>query len=400
MDSQLICTWLGLPSERWPPDHYTLLGLAAGESNVQKIEECVHDRMAQVRKYQLNHPDQVTEAMNRLAQAFSCLTDPKAKQAYDAVLKGGTAPPTSKPAPPPPAPPSPPPAPAPQAPVATEPAPTADPLAWLFGPWNSTAPREAAPAPSAAVAPAKASETAPVAADWKTAPPPPRTTVAAIDDTAISGAKTAEMPALDAAKTGEMPAAAAPTPAEPPAPIDPITEAARFSKEARSRLGTKRAMYHRIAVTRQLIDAWKRTGKYLAHPTRRLTRLADANDLGRQFEDVQDLLEEFPKLLGEAGQPGYLVLALAKQPMIAPTFRSLLPSQREALARDWNASLDLLLKHRQFLREELRALRKKSHLGRLTRAIRGVVSDYSLGILVVVGVIALGVAAWGYWRMR
>jgi hypothetical protein len=391
MDHQLICSWLGVPPERWPPDHYTLLGLNPAESNVQVIEEHIHVRMAQVRKYQLNHPDQVTEAMNRLAQAFSCLTDPAAKKAYDAALQSGG------PATPPPAP-EPAPASAPEQTatpsVATEPAGSPDPLAWLFGPWSSPTAREPPTAASTAtVAPRPTEAAGPVAADWKTAPPPPRASGADTTDTQIPAAKTGEMPKL------EMPAPVAPPP-PPPAPVDPITEAARFSKPARARLGTKRAMYHRIAVTRQLIWAWKRTGTYLAHPVRRLTRLADANDLVRRLEEVQELLEDFPPLLGEAGQPGYLVLALARQPMVVPTFRTLLPSQREALARDWNAALDLLLQHRQFLREELRSLRKKSWIGRLARATRSLVNDYSLSVLVVVGVIALGVAVWGYWRMR
>src|SRR5579859_5448292 len=94
MERDLVCKWLGLPPESWPPDHYTLLGLKTGEEDVGKIEEHAHERLARLRQHQLNHPDQVTEAMNRLAQAFSCLTDPKAKKAYDAAMRtpGGPAP--------------------------------------------------------------------------------------------------------------------------------------------------------------------------------------------------------------------------------------------------------------------------------------------------------------------
>ena len=35
--------------------------------------------MERLRRYQLAHPDAVTDAMNRLAQALVCLTDPAAK---------------------------------------------------------------------------------------------------------------------------------------------------------------------------------------------------------------------------------------------------------------------------------------------------------------------------------
>ena len=45
--------------------------------------------MEKVRRYQLNHPELATEVMNRLAQALVCLTDPAAKQAYDAALFPG-----------------------------------------------------------------------------------------------------------------------------------------------------------------------------------------------------------------------------------------------------------------------------------------------------------------------
>src|SRR5947209_3873451 len=88
MSHELICSWLGLPADVWPPDHYRLLGLPTGESDVALIEQRVHQRLDAVRRYQMMHPEQATEAMNRLAQAFVCLTDPSAKKAYDAQLPG------------------------------------------------------------------------------------------------------------------------------------------------------------------------------------------------------------------------------------------------------------------------------------------------------------------------
>src|SRR5262249_53759815 len=84
MNHSAIFTWLGLPPGSWPPDHYTLLGLTPGESDVRRIEQHVDERMEGVRHYQLSQPEQATEAMNRLAQALICLTDPQAKKAYDA----------------------------------------------------------------------------------------------------------------------------------------------------------------------------------------------------------------------------------------------------------------------------------------------------------------------------
>ena len=86
MNHDLICSWLEISADNWPPNHYVLLGLKPGETDVERIEQCVHERFARLRKYQLNHPDQVTEAMNLVAQALLCLTEPQAKKAYDAVL--------------------------------------------------------------------------------------------------------------------------------------------------------------------------------------------------------------------------------------------------------------------------------------------------------------------------
>jgi hypothetical protein len=123
--NQQICDWLGLPTGNWPPDHYTLLGLKPNESDPHVIEERVQERMQRVRPFQLNYPEQVTEAMNRLAQAFSCLTDPTARKAYEESFR--TSPQSSL------------------APLPLEENGSIDPnapLAWLFGPWDRLADEE------------------------------------------------------------------------------------------------------------------------------------------------------------------------------------------------------------------------------------------------------------------
>lgn len=149
MNHDLICNWLGLPPGTWPPDHYTLLGLEPGEGSAARIEHHVHERMERVRRYQLANPDVATEAMNRLAQALVCLTDPAARRTYDAALfPAATATAVLEPT--------------------RNPAPARNPLAWMFGAWTPTP-----PAPSAetkAQSPLANSETvehaaAPVIAD-------------------------------------------------------------------------------------------------------------------------------------------------------------------------------------------------------------------------------------------
>src|SRR5262249_42200193 len=86
MNQELISKWLGLAAENGLPNHYALLGLPPGEKSIERIEQQVHERMERVRHYQLSHPEEATEAMNRLAQALVCLTNPESKRAYDAGL--------------------------------------------------------------------------------------------------------------------------------------------------------------------------------------------------------------------------------------------------------------------------------------------------------------------------
>lgn len=75
--NDLIRSALALPAGLpWPPPHHVLLGLAEPAATPAAIEAAVAERMERLRAYQLAHPDEVTEAMNRLAQALIELTRP------------------------------------------------------------------------------------------------------------------------------------------------------------------------------------------------------------------------------------------------------------------------------------------------------------------------------------
>ena len=78
----------GLAATDWPPDACTLLGVAPGERDCARIERKVQERLAKLRCHQLSHPEEATEGMNRLAQAFVDLmdgcSDAKPSQADDA----------------------------------------------------------------------------------------------------------------------------------------------------------------------------------------------------------------------------------------------------------------------------------------------------------------------------
>jgi hypothetical protein len=360
MDHDLICSWFGLPRGDWPPDHYRLLGLDPGEGDAELIEQRVHQRLDEVRRYQMMHPEPATEAMNRLAQAFVCLMEPATKRAYDTEVLGLTPPP---------------------APVSPQ-ARTADTGVHRQLPGEAADTGVYQPVPTVVAAPPPPLPAA--AATAAVAPPPPRLPPPLPPLPAATAPPPA--PAPEAPPT----APAANTP--PPEPVDPLVEAAR-SSPARRGIGTKRALYFRVARTRQLLRVWTALGKYLSSPKRRLNRAVEGPDLVRLLEEVGSLLRGFPPLLGEAGQPGYLVLALTQVDTVK-AFQSFSPHQREALTRDWRAGIKLLLAHRDFLRQEIRAMRKRTFRQRLARGLYSLVTDQPGTVLLLLALLALNVALW------
>jgi hypothetical protein len=171
-----------------------------------------------------------------------------------------------------------------------------------------------------------------------------------------------------------------------------VVEAAQ-SRPARRGLASKRALYQRAVRTRRLLRAWKQVGKYLASPRRRLSRTSEITSLLRQLDEVRELLHGFPPLLGEAGQPGYLILTLHDLEDVA-TFQSLSAHQREALSRDWRAAHKLLAAHRDFLRHEIRSLRGCTFKERLRRRVRLALTDEPAAVLVLLALLALNIALW------
>jgi hypothetical protein len=384
MSHELIYSWLNLPAGTWPPDHYTLLGLEPGADDVARIEEQVQQRLEKVRHYQLTHPEQATEAMNRLAQALICLTDPSAKKAYDLLLFGKhyEAPAAvAVSAPPPAAPPAPPPT----TPGRSSRSVRLPSLTTLQIPTGDVPAERRGGMPT----PARATP-----ANLGRTPLPP---VMPVEPLALPPAPPEPPPPEEAAPELPLLLPAAPV-AETPPPSrrkeDTPAEAGRSSRAARRGLGTKRALYQRIVRTRGLLHAWEQAGRYLAWPKKRLNKAADAAELVRLMGEIRELLRGFPPLLGEAGQPGYLVLMLARQQAVVPTFQTLLSTQRAALARDWWAGRELLESHRDYLRQEVRGMRRKRAWGWTVRAVGAFLTDQPGWVLVFLALLALNVAIW------
>lgn len=311
MQHDLVCQWLDLPSGDWPPDHYVLLGLRPGEDNVGLIEQNVYERMEIVRRYQLTHPELATEAMNRLAQALVCLTDPHAKKLYDSKLAVP----------------------------------------------GAEAPLEEVLQAAEPIKDDQTKDDVGPGGDSDSAANVERILLSSMTDSAAHESL--------------------------PKTIDELRG---------SRFTSRRELYFRIARTRQLIWLWEQVGKYLNPPTRYLTRPSEATDLIAHMKALRRLLRLFPLMLGRAGQPGYLVLALARQQLIVPTLQTLLPSQREALSRDWQAGYAFLNGQRDHWRDEMRQRRKRNVWKRGLRMAWSAVSDHPGVLLFVLALLALNMA--------
>ncbi|HEX4146609.1 MAG TPA: hypothetical protein VHY91_24115, partial [Pirellulales bacterium] len=80
-------TWLGIPPEDQPPDHYALLGVRQFESNSDVISNLTDQRMAHVKTFQAGpHGADSQKLLNEIAAARVCLLNPKKRKAYDAKL--------------------------------------------------------------------------------------------------------------------------------------------------------------------------------------------------------------------------------------------------------------------------------------------------------------------------
>jgi hypothetical protein len=388
MDHAVVCGWLGLGCKDWPPDHYTLLGLAPGEEDPARIEQKVHERLASLRCYQISHPEQATEAMNFLAQAFMCLTDPEAKKHYDASLgrtKGSSVA---------------------KAPTAGK---KGQAITTLVVPLPGRGP--ASPPRPASLNDTAVGTAVVTQVDWKgtVAPPPVRNpqgstgSVSAVASTA-GASEPSEVPAAPASP-GEavVPASEEHVPEPVPAreqpetaPLGPLAGYRGFSPAILAELTSRRGLgeivriFKRVRQTRRLLYAWNRAGKYLSKSRRLLKNRDEVKELSRALHAISRSLKGFPLMLGQPGHPGYRVAARARMPLDPDAFNTLSVEQRELLALDWAAGQMLLSSHRQFLRQELRTVRG---LGRWRLMQRAVVNDYAVPAVLAVVVALVLVSA-------
>jgi Leucine-rich repeat (LRR) protein len=81
-------TWLGIPPEEQPADHYRLLGVRRFEPSLDVISNAGDQRMAFLRTFQVGKRSALSQRLlNEMAAAKVCLLDPDRRQAYDDKLK-------------------------------------------------------------------------------------------------------------------------------------------------------------------------------------------------------------------------------------------------------------------------------------------------------------------------
>jgi formylglycine-generating enzyme required for sulfatase activity len=81
-------TWLGIPPQQQPPNHYRLLGVELFETSLDVIEHAADRCMADLRTYQAGkHSAESQKLLNEVASAKVCLLNPQKKAAYDAALR-------------------------------------------------------------------------------------------------------------------------------------------------------------------------------------------------------------------------------------------------------------------------------------------------------------------------
>lgn len=346
MNKEMLCTWLDLPKAVWPPDAWALLGLPQGDHDLPTLEKRVQDRMAKLRCYQLSYPEEATEGMNRLAEAFVRLTDA----------------------------------------------------------CNKAAPQPPAPVPEKPPAPILSKDDTSVTAktklDWHTAPPPVRNESAPSPPARPPrDAKVPSNPELiveEEATNGEVLTAkpfVAPTkPHRREIDAKLTRDLAEESDEATSNLGTLDKVIERVEQTRRLLHVWDQLGKHLrATPRKTTTKESDA--FAARLEKIAQAMQSYPAFLGQPGLPGYRVVVQARLKLPLAIVRAMSAEQRDDLLFDWQAARQLLLAHRKYLRRVFRTLRRQSALGLFFHAVRATVNDYPVltlgGVFLLIALIVV-----------
>jgi hypothetical protein len=346
MTHEKLRGWLKLPDGPWPPNHYALIGLEPGAGTPDEIEAHVLERLELLRRYQLPHPDEATEGMNLLARALDTLTDPEARKKYDRSLGLKVARPLD-------------------APAAEE-----DLFADLF--------------PGVPLLPAAPEGPAPTVADEPILPEaivlPPMEDEPDIDD---------EPEFVDEVEPPRLPDAIL-LPVLPP--VARLAEPERRDDRPARPRSPRREIYADLARVRKVLRIWERARPYLTDIDRTIARRTDTLALMGCLAELRPLLPTVSDLIASGQRPGGIVATLARQRLMFDTLRSLLPSQREALAKDFRAAHYRLAGYYDDLRDEARRMSERDWTRSVGRPLVKYLADHPEWLLLPVALTVLAVA--------
>jgi hypothetical protein len=141
-----------------------------------------------------------------------------------------------------------------------------------------------------------------------------------------------------------------------------------------------------------VLRIWERARPYLTDLDRTIYRRAEALALMGCLAELRPLLPTVADLIAAGNRPGAIVAALARQRLMFDTLRSLLPSQREALAKDFRAAHYRLAGYYDDLRDELRRTTEKGWMRSVGMPLLKYLADHPEWLLLPVALIALAVA--------
>jgi hypothetical protein len=345
MTNEKLRSWLNIPSGPWPPDYYALIGLKPGPTPPDEIESRILERLELLRRYQLPHPDEATEGMNLLAQALDTLTDPEARRKYDRTL--GLKPATR----------------------IDPPQPVEDVFHNLF--------------PGVPLLPSAAEGSAPTDDDEPILPE-------AILLPEVEDEFDDEPEFVEEVQPPALPAAIL-LPVPPPvARLETVED--RVPPLPRRSQSPRRARYADLARVRKVLRIFERARPYVTDPDRTFARRLDALALMGCLAELRPLLPTVNDLIANGKKPGAIVAALARQRLMFDTFRSLLPDQRDNLARDFRAAHFRLAGYYDDLRDEVSRVNQKDWMRSVGRPTLKYLADHPEWLVLPVGLLALAIA--------
>jgi len=337
--------WLKLPDGPWPPNHYALIGLKPGEGTPVEIESRVLERLELLRRYQLPHPDEATEGMNLLARVLDTLTDPEARLKYDAKL-GLKAP----------------------VPVEDESPFVDDTLNTLFPGVPPLPSRPEKPSfvfdeelvvPEAILLPEVEYESNVVdEPDFEENEPEPALPVAIL------------------------------LPVPPPIARLDDSKAREERKSSRPK-SPKRELYADLARVRKVLRIWERARPLFSDVEQTFLRRTEMLALMSCLAELRPLLSTVPDLIATGRRPGAIVAALARQRLMFDTLRSLLPDQREALAKDFRGAHYRLAGYYNELRDEVARMNEQTWMRSTGRPMVRYLANHPEWLILPLGILAL-----------